>query len=87
MVVLIIFVILQVAVACNKQNLPLIHTAECQSTQVLIFIKLTLYIGCFPSAKNLYKNFTSKNKNGYERFLFWMDGEKREKGLRVLNNK
>lgn len=54
---------------------------------MFIFIKLILYIGCFLFVKNLYKNFISKNKNGYERFFFWMKGEKREKGLRVLNNK
>lgn len=76
MVVLIIFVILQVALACNKQYLPLIHTAECQSTQVLIFIKLTLYIGCFPSAKNLYKNFTSKNKMAMSVSFFGWKGKK-----------
>lgn len=38
----------------------------------------------FPSVKNHIKNLISKNEIAMiKRFLFWIEGEKRERGLRV----
>lgn len=70
------------AVSYDKQYLPY-STSRCVAVYMSAYECFYLF-DHFPSVKNHIKNLISKNEIAMsKRFPFWIEGEKRERGLRV----